>query len=187
MYRNFIKPFLDFVIALGLLLLVWPLIILTIIITYLDTGLPIYNRLRKREGKNKKTFTMYKIRTKVYPCEANGYKESYTKVSKLIDRLRLNELPQLINVLKGDLSLIGPRPVIGEEVERYKENKDKLLSIRPGITGYWSAFCKEDTSYEERMNMELYYVDNMSFGLDLKIVFGTAWIILKRIANKRKV
>ena len=178
MYRNFIKPFLDFVIALGLLLLVWPLIILTIIITYLDTGLPIYNRLRKREGKNKKTFTMYKIRTKVYPCEENGYTESYTKVSKLIDRLRLNELPQLINVLKGDMSLVGPRPFIpGEELPE-GEIDPKRYKMRPGLTGLAQVNGGRAISHKQKLRYDVEYYDNMSLWLDLKIIMKTLRLLI---------
>ena len=178
MYRNFIKPILDFVIALVLLLFLWPFIIITIIITYLDTGLPIYNRLRKREGKNKKTFTMYKIRTKVYPCEENGYKESYTKVSKIIDRLRLNELPQLINVLKGDMSLVGPRPFIpGEELPE-GEIDPKRYKMRPGLTGLAQVNGGRAISHKQKLRYDVQYYDNMSLWLDIKIIVKTLWLII---------
>ena len=199
-----IKRLIDIVIALIGIVGLFPLYILVAMVIKLDSKGKVFY-LQERIKKNGKVFKIIKFRTMVDNADEvlkefsneklEEYKVNYklandpriTRVGKFLRKSGIDELPQLINVLKGDLSLIGPRPVIEEEVERYKENKDKLLSIRPGITGYWSAFCKEDTSYEERMNMELYYVDNMSFGLDLKIVFGTAWIILKRIANKRKV
>ncbi len=199
-----IKRIIDVVVSLIGILILWPLFILVAIIIKLDSKGSIFY-LQERIKKNGKPFKIIKFRTMVADADEKLkefskeqlelYKENYklsndpriTRIGKFLRKSGIDELPQLLNVLKGDLSLIGPRPVIREEVERYKENTDKLLSVRPGITGYWCAFCKEDTSYEERMKMELYYVDNLSLGLDLKIVFGTVWTILQRVINKRKV
>ena len=93
-------------------------------------------------------------------------------------------MPQIINIIKGDLSIIGPRPVIGEELEKYGENKNKFLSERPGLTGYWAANGRSDTTYEERMKMELYYIDNISLKMDVKIFFKTIVSVLKREGAK---
>lgn len=178
MYRNFIKPVLDFVISLILLLILWPIILITVVITYINLGAPIYNRLRKREGKDKKTFTMYKIRTKIYPCKENGYTESYTKTSKLIDRLRLNELPQLINVLKGDMSLVGPRPFIpGEQLPEGKIDP-KRYKMRPGLTGLAQVNGGRAITHKEKLRYDVMYYDNMSLWLDIKIIAKTLYLLI---------
>lgn len=178
MYKNFIKPILDFIISLVLLLILWPIILITILITYIDLGAPIYNRLRKREGKNKKTFTMYKIRTKIYPNEKNGYKEGYTRTSKWIDRLRLNELPQLINVLKGDMSLVGPRPFIpGEQLPEGKIDP-KRYKIRPGLTGLAQVNGGRAITHKEKLRYDVVYYDNMNLWLDIKIIVKTLYLLI---------
>ena len=103
-----------------------------------------------------------------------------TKIGNFLRKTSLDELPQILNILKGELSIIGPRPIIQAELEKYEENKEKFLSVKPGLTGYWAANGRSDTSYEERMQMELYYVDNMSFKLDVKIFFKTIFAVIKK-------
>jgi lipopolysaccharide/colanic/teichoic acid biosynthesis glycosyltransferase len=89
-------------------------------------------------------------------------------------------LPQLFNILVGELSIIGPRPVIGEELEKYGNNKNKFLSVTPGLTGYWAANGRSNTTYPQRMTMELYYVDNISLKLDLKVFIKTIVSVIKK-------
>ena len=96
-----------------------------------------------------------------------------TKVGKVLRKWNLDELPQLLNIIKGDMSFVGPRPVLQEELEKYKENKETFLSIKPGLTGYWQVNKQKCKNYEERMQMELYYVKNCNFLLDMKIFFKT--------------
>lgn len=105
-------------------------------------------------------------------------------MGKFLRATSLDELPQLVNVLKGELSLVGPRPVVEDELAKYGENADKFLSVTPGVTGYWQANGRSDTTYEQRMEMELYYVDHASAGLDLKILWDTVWAVLKRKGAK---
>ena len=93
-------------------------------------------------------------------------------------------MPQIVNIIKGDLSIIGPRPIVDEELEKYGENKEKFLSITPGLTGYWQANGRSNTTYEERMQMELYYIDNQSLLLDIKIFFKTIVSVLKKEGAK---
>lgn len=177
-YRNFIKPILDFIIALALLLMLWPIILITILITYIDLGNPIYNKYREREGKNGKTFLMYKIRTKIYPKEESDEEATYTRTSKLIDKLRLNELPQLINVLKGDMSLVGPRPFIpGEELPE-GEIDPKRYMVRPGLTGLAQVNGGRNITHKQKLEYDAIYYDNMSLWLDIKIVIKTFWLII---------
>lgn len=168
-----------------------------------DNGPVFYTH--KRIGKNGKEFNMYKFRTmcmnahemvkdeeslKKYFTDEQivEWKENYkieddpriTKVGKFLRKTSLDEVPQVFNILKGELSIIGPRPVIDEELEKYGENKEKFLSVTPGLTGYWAANGRSDIEYEERMEMELYYVDNMSLKLDIQIFFKTIISVLKR-------
>ena len=103
-----------------------------------------------------------------------------TKMGKILRKTSLDELPQLINILKGDLSIIGPRPIVDGEIEKYGLNKNKLLSVTPGLTGNWAANGRSCTSYEERMKMELDYVENISFKMDMKIFFKTIICVFKR-------
>ena len=103
-----------------------------------------------------------------------------TKIGDFLRKTSIDELPQLINVLKGEMSLIGPRPIVDGEIEKYGTNKDKFLSVKPGLTGYWAANGRNNITYSERIKMELYYVDNMSFGLDLKIFFKTIVSVIKK-------
>jgi len=168
-----------------------------------DNGPVFY--AHERIGKNGKVFKMYKYRTMCNNAhdmvkdeetmkrhfskeQIEEWRENYkieddpriTKIGQFLRKTSLDEIPQVINILKGDLSIIGPRPVVEEELEMYEENKEKFLSVTPGLTGYWAANGRSDTSYEERMKMELYYVDNISLKLDMKIFFKTILVVLKR-------
>ena len=143
---------------------------------------------------------MYKFRTMVPNAEEllkemlknkkylNEWKEYHkfendpriTKVGKIFRKLSLDELPQFINILIGDMSLIGPRPLIQEEVDDYKKKKKILLSIKPGLTGWWACHGRSCTSNKQRQDLELYYVKNCSFILDIKTFFLTIVKVLKR-------
>lgn len=108
------------------------------------------------------------------------YKENYkltndpriTKIGKFLRKTSLDELPQLLNIIKGELSIIGPRPVVTDELEKYGANTKKFLSVTPGLTGYWAANGRSCTTYEQRMQMELYYIDNLSLKMDIKVFFN---------------
>ena len=164
-----------------------------------DDGPLFYEHLRY--GKNGKMFRIYKFRTMCVNAdkkleeylkeneEARKEFEEYqklkddpriTKLGNFLRKTSLDELPQMLNILKGELSFIGPRPVVEKEIERYGEKKDKFLSVTPGLTGYWQANGRSNTTYEERMKMELYYVDNCSLWLDIKIFFKTFIVVFKK-------
>lgn len=172
-----------------------------------DNGPVFY--AHKRIGKNGKEFKMYKFRTMCNNAQnmvkdeetmkryfsdeqIQEWKENFkleedpriTKIGKFLRKTSLDEVPQVINILKGDLSIIGPRPIVDEELEKYGEDKAKFLSITPGLTGYWAANGRSDTSYEKRKQMELYYVDNVSLRLDIQIFFKTILTVLKREGAK---
>lgn len=181
-------------IALIILLPVFAIIALAI---KLESKGPIFFK-HTRIGKEGKIIKIYKFRSMVQnaeelikkftPEQMKEYKENYkladdpriTKVGKFLRKTSLDELPQLINIIKGDLSIIGPRPVVQEELEKYGTNTQKFLSVTPGLTGYWAANGRSDTTYEERMQMELYYIDNLSFKMDVKVFFKTIEAVIKR-------
>ena len=192
-----IKRILDVILSsIGLVILL-PVFALIGIAIKIESKGPIFFK-HTRIGKNGKIIKIYKFRTMVEnaeqlikdftPEQKKEYAEYYklakdprvTKIGKILRKTSLDELPQLINIIKGELSLIGPRPVVNGEIEKYGENIEKFLSITPGLTGYWAANGRSGTTYEQRMEMELYYVDNMSFILDVKIFFKTIEAVLKR-------
>ena len=151
-----------------------------------------------RIGKDGKIIKIYKFRSMVEnaenlireftPEQMKEYEENYklsddpriTKVGKFLRKTSLDELPQLINILKGDLSIVGPRPVVANELKKYGTNIKKFLSVTPGLTGYWAANGRSCTSYEQRMQMELFYIDNLSFKLDVKVFFKSIGAVLNR-------
>ena len=164
-----------------------------------DKGPLFYEQLRY--GKNGKVFRLYKFRSmcigadkklKEYLEDNDEAREEFekthklqndpriTKIGNFLRKSSLDELPQMINILKGDMSFVGPSPVVEKEVEEYGTNKDKFLSVRPGLTGYWQVNGRSNTTYEERMKMELYYVDNCSLWLDIKIFFKTFITVFKK-------
>ena len=164
-----------------------------------DKGPLFYEQLRY--GKNGKVFRLYKFRSmcigadeklKKYLEESEDIRKEFqkthklqndpriTKIGNFLRKTSLDELPQMINILKGDMSFVGPRPVVEKEVEEYGENKEKFLSVKPGLTGYWQVNGRSSITYEERMKMELYYVDNCSLWLDIKIFFKTFIAVFKK-------
>lgn len=164
-----------------------------------DDGPLFYEQLRY--GKDGKKFRIYKFRSmcvdadkklKEYLANNDEARKEFeenqklkndpriTKIGDFLRKTSIDELPQLINVLKGEMSLIGPRPIVDGEIEKYGTNKDKFLSVKPGLTGYWAANGRNNITYSERIKMELYYVDNMSFGLDLNIFLKTIVSVIKK-------
>lgn len=196
-YNKYIKRFIDIVLSFIALVVLSPIFLIIGLSIKMESKGPVFF-VHKRVGKNGKIIGMYKFRTMVSnaeelikeftPEQMIEFKENFklendpriTKVGNFLRKTSLDELPQLINILKGELSIIGPRPVIGEELEKYGENKDKFLSVTPGLTGYWAANGRSNTTYEERMDMELYYIDNMSWKMDVKVFFKTILSVLKR-------
>ena len=190
MYRKIVKPTLDFLFALLLILLLWPLMGIVALITWIDLGLPLHNLLREREGKNKKTYIMYKFRTKALDSDGHTFSNTYTKVSRFIDKTRLNELPQLFNILFGQMSFVGPRPFIPGESDKFKDIIDpKRYMMRPGVTGLAQINGGRSISTKTKLKYDVEYYDNMSFWLDLKIIFITIGELLTfdvDTANKKR-
>ncbi len=200
-----IKRIFDLLCSLVGMLFLIPLAII-IKICYICTGdfhSIFYSQ--ERIGKNGKIFRLYKFRTMVSNADEilqdwlknNPEKrEEYyrdrkidkdpriTKIGGLLRKTSLDEFPQFINVFLGDMSLIGPRPVVIDEADNYGKNKDKFLSIRPGLTGYWASNGRSNVTYDERMEMELFYVDHCGIMFDLKIIWNTIVTVIKRDGAK---
>lgn len=192
-----IKRVIDVILASVALILLSPLFAIIAIAIKIDSKGPVFFA-HKRIGKNGKIIKLYKFSSMVInaeeliksftPEQMREYKENYkltndpriTKVGKFLRKTSLDELPQLINIINGDLSIIGPRPVVADELEKYGVNKDKFLSVTPGLTGYWAANGRSNTTYEQRMEMELYYIDNLSLKMDIKVFFKTILSVLKK-------
>lgn len=192
-----VKRVIDVILASIALILLSPLFAIIAIAIKIDSKGPVFFA-HKRIGKNGNIIKLYKFRSMVInaeeliksftPEQMKEYKENYkltndpriTKVGKFLRKTSLDELPQLINIINGDLSIIGPRPVIADELEKYGTNKDKFLSVTPGLTGYWAANGRSNTTYEQRMEMELYYIDNLSLKMDIKVFFKTILSVVKK-------
>ena len=195
--QKLVKRVIDVILASVALILLSPLFAIIAIAIKIDSKGPVFFA-HKRIGKNGKIIKLYKFRSMVInaeeliksftPEQMREYKENYkltndpriTKVGKFLRKTSLDELPQLINIINGDLSIIGPRPVVADELEKYGVNKDKFLSVTPGLTGYWAANGRSNTTYEQRMEMELYYIDNLSLKMDIKVFFKTILSVLKK-------
>lgn len=184
MYKKYVKRLLDIIFSIILILLLWPLMIIVAIITLIDLGFPLHNEIREREGLNKKTFIMYKFRTKKLKSQIKKTEDHYTKVSRVIDRLRLNELPQLFNVLKGDMSLVGPRPFIPGDKLPAGEISQKRYLVRPGMTGLAQANGCRALTHKDKLKYDIIYYDNLSFKMDVKIIFKTLFGILRLERDK---
>lgn len=180
MYRKYIKRLLDIIFSFILIILLFPLILIMIIFTYLYLGKPVFDIRYPREGINKKKFYMLKFRTRIYDTEDDWGRK--TKLTMLVDNLKLNELPQLFNILKGDMSFVGPRAFIcGEKLPEGKISYKRYL-VRPGLTGLFQI--KNHGIHEDKLKCDIEYYDNLSFLLDLKIIFKTPIIIIKKLIDK---
>lgn len=185
---------------IGIMLLIPVSLIIKIInLITKNKGSVFYQHIRV--GKNGKEFTMLKYRTmydgadkdlEIVFSENKKYKEEWensfkiqkdprvTKVGKFLRKASIDEIPQFLNVLKGDMSIVGPRPVTYKELERFGTAKDKVLSMKPGITGYWATHGRTNTTYEERVKMEKSYVDNFSIFLDFRILLRTIITVIRK-------
>ena len=187
-FYHLVKRMIDVVLSLFGLVLISPFVVIIAILIKIDSKGPVFFK-HHRIGKNGKPFSMYKFRTMKDGAEAmindftpeqlEEWSENFklkddpriTRIGKFLRKTSLDELPQLSNILRGDMSIVGPRPVIEVELEEYGNDKDEFLSIRPGLTGWWASNGRSEISYPERCSYELYYVRNESFWLDVKVMF----------------
>lgn len=184
MYSHFLKRLMDFIIVFCLLMVIWPLLLLiTIWLHFAHKGTGVFF-LQERPGKNGKLFKVIKFKTMTDERDLKGNllpdEKRLTKIGKFIRSTSLDELPQLINVLKGDMALIGPRPLLPEYLPLYSQEQARRHEVRPGITGWAQVNGRNTISWQKKFELDVWYVDHVSFPLDLKIMFLTVKKVLKR-------
>ncbi|MCI8588777.1 MAG: sugar transferase [Bacilli bacterium] len=198
-----IKRIFDVLVSIVSLIILSPIFLLIILAIKMESkGSAFYKH--KRIGKNGQTIYLYKFRSMYSdskekleemlkdPKIRKEWEENFklendpriTIVGKILRRSSLDELPQLLNILNGDMSLVGPRPVIDSEIEKYGNEKDKFLSVTPGLTGWWACNGRSCTSYEDRKKLELYYIDHRGILLDLKIIGKTFISVIQKNGAK---
>lgn len=182
MYRNIFKPVFDFLLALVLILSFSPLIILLIVLLYFFNKKNVFF-FQARPGKNEKVFNIIKFKTMTDEKDSSGQllpdALRLTKMGRFVRKTSLDELPQLINVLKGDMSFIGPRPLLVHYLPLYSEEQRKRHLIKPGITGWAQVNGRNALSWQQKFIFDVYYVENQSFALDFKILLLTVKKVIK--------
>ena len=191
------KRIFDVVSSTLLLIILSPLFLILIILVKLDSKGPVFFG-HKRIGYKGEMISVYKFGSMVQNAEevlknfTEEQKEEFeknfkldddprvTKIGAFLRKTSLDELPQLINIIKGDMSVVGPRPIVQKEVVKYGKYADKLFSVKPGLTGFWQANGRSDTTYDERVQMDMYYIDNRSTLLDIKILFKTVIAVIRK-------
>jgi lipopolysaccharide/colanic/teichoic acid biosynthesis glycosyltransferase len=197
----FFKRLVDVLLSGIALIVIFPFLAVIAVLIKLDSKGPVFFH-HKRIGMNNTPLVLHKFRTmrqdademflQFTPEQKEEFNTNYklendpriTRIGKLLRESSLDELPQLINILRGNLSLVGPRPLVAEEIEKYGENRKRFLSAKPGLTGYWQVNGRNELTYQERMRLELHYVDNASFWLDMRILFKTVPVVLTKFGAR---
>ena len=173
----FFKTLFDYIFSIILLFLLSPIIFFCSLLIFFDLGLPIFFK-QKRGGLNGKPFNIIKFRTMnnhgdLNPSKINDEKRT-TKLGAILRKFSLDELPTLINIIKGEMSFVGPRPLLYEYKEHYNDNQNKRFLVKPGITGWAQVNGRNELSWEEKFNLDNWYIKNQSLLLDFKIILLTA-------------
>lgn len=178
-----IKRMFDILISSVLLFFLWPILVIIYILVKINLGGPVFF-LQKRIGKDNKTFKIIKFRTMKDAKDKDGNDlpdfERVTKLGSFLRTASLDELPELINVIKGEMSLVGPRPLLTQYLSVYNEEQIRRHEVLPGVTGWAQINGRNSLTWNEKFNLDIWYVDNRSFLLDLKILFLTVYKVLKR-------
>lgn len=179
----FLKRCFDFVVALISIVLLSPILIIIAILVRLKLGSPIFF-LQERVGKNNRVFKIIKFRTMKDARDKEGNllpdEKRMTSFGAIIRSLSIDELPELINILKGDMSIVGPRPLLVEYLSLYNEEQIKRHNVLPGLTGWAQINGRNNLTWNEKFELDVWYVNNCSFSLDLKIIFLTIYKVFKR-------
>jgi len=183
MYAKCLKRVLDFSLSLCALIVLSPvLLVLTVVGAYKMKGNPFFTQLRP--GRNEKIFKLIKFRSMTCEKDANGEllpdAVRLTKYGRFLRSSSLDELPELFNILKGDMSIVGPRPLLVEYLPYYTEEERRRHSVRPGLTGLAQANGRNANTWEQTFAFDLEYVDNLTFSMDVKVLFLTVFKVLKR-------
>ena len=183
MYKLFFKRFFDFILSLIAIIMLSPVYLIVIVLVRIKLGSPVFFT-QKRPGKDEKIFKMYKFRTMTNEVDENGNllpdDKRLTKFGKLLRSTSLDELPELFNILKGDMSIVGPRPLLVRYLPLYNEYQKHRHDARPGFTGWAQCNGRNSISWEEKFDLDVYYVNHITFLLDVKIIFKTVKTVLCR-------
>lgn len=183
MYRKYIKRMLDFILSLIAIIILSPFILVIAILVRIKLGKPIIFK-QERPGKNEEIFTLYKFRTMTDEKDKEGNllpdEVRLTKFGKFLRSTSLDELPELINILKGDMSIVGPRPLLVEYLALYNEEQKKRHKVRPGLTGLAQVNGRNSITWEEKFKDDIYYIEHISLISDIKIMFKTIKNVIKR-------
>lgn len=182
-YSSYIKRIIDMIISVIALILLSPVLLIIALFVRLKLGSPVIFK-QERPGKDERIFSMYKFRTMADTRDGNGEllpdKDRMTTFGKILRKLSIDELPELVNVVKGDMSIIGPRPLLVRYLPYYKEDERRRHSVRPGMTGLAQVCGRNFINWDERFQKDVEYVDHLTFRLDMAIVIRTILIILNR-------
>ncbi len=182
-YEKYIKRLLDSLLSGGALLILWPVLLVTAILVRTKLGSPVIF-CQERPGKDEKIFKLYKFRSMTDAKDENGKllpdEVRLTKFGKLLRSTSLDELPELWNILRGDMSIVGPRPLLVKYLPLYNEEQRRRHAVRPGLTGWAQANGRNAISWEEKFRLDVEYVDHISFALDVKTIWLTVKNVLRR-------
>lgn len=182
-YELYIKRLQDFICALFAIFLLWPVMLVTAVLVRVKLGSPVIFK-QERPGLSGKTFMLYKFRTMTEEKDEKGVllpdDMRLTRFGKLLRSTSLDELPELINIIKGDMAVVGPRPLLVRYLSRYDDYQARRHEVRPGFTGYAQVHGRNAITWEEKFDKDVYYVDHVSFLGDWRIVFQTLIAVLKR-------
>lgn len=182
-YEKYVKRMLDIVLSLAFILLFWWIYVIISLLVRVKLGSPVLFR-QQRPGKDGKVFDMIKYRTMTDQRDEKGEllpdELRLTKFGKLLRATSLDELPEIFLILKGDLSIIGPRPLLVSYLPLYNEHQKRRHEVKPGLTGYAQVNGRNAISWEEKFDLDVWYVDHVSFVTDIKILFKTVQVVFKR-------
>ena len=192
MYKHFFKRLIDFILSLLALIILSPILLILAILVRIKLGSPIIFK-QKRPGLNEKIFTVYKFRTMTDAKDEHGNllpdEIRLTKFGKLLRSTSLDELPELFNILKGDMAIVGPRPLLVRYLPLYNDHQKHRHDVRPGFTGWAQCNGRNAITWEEKFDLDVYYTKHISLFLDLKIILKTVKVVLFRegISSKTSV
>lgn len=189
MYEKYFKRPLDFTLSLIALIFLSPILLITALIVRIKLGSPVLFK-QERPGLNEEIFEMYKFRTMTDERDINGEllpnNQRHTKFGEKLRSMSLDELPELLNILKGEMSIVGPRPLLIRYLPRYNDFQRQRHNIKPGLTGYAQVNGRNSTTWDSRLKNDVYYVKNISFILDIKIIIKTILIVIKKDGVNKK-
>lgn len=192
MYAKYFKRILDFILSLIAIIILSPVLLIVAVLVRIKLGSPVIFK-QQRPGKDEKIFTLYKFRTMTDKKDANGNllpdSERLTKFGKALRSTSLDELPELFNILKGDMAIVGPRPLLVEYLPLYNKEQKHRHDVRPGLTGLAQISGRNSISWEEKFKEDIIYVKNITFISDMKIILKTIIKVFKRegISQKNNV